>query len=200
MLAATDRGAPDGKRLAMNELRVKGHGLTGMLAALVAIEGDALRARVEARLPTELSEALRLGAVVAGGFYPVAWARAVHAAAIAESAKGAEIPRLIGYESTRKDLQGIYSFVAKMFNPATVLGQGKRLMGLYYGGGTADVIERTSHSATMRYRECFGFDRAMFEEMVGGSVAIVEACGGRDPRAEILTISGPTMEVAFRWS
>lgn len=181
------------------ELRVKGHGLTGMLAALVAIEGESLRARVEARLPADLADALRLGAVVAGGFYPIAWAKAVHAAAIAESSRGAAIPRAIGYESTQKDLQGIYAFVAKMFNPVTVLGQGKRLMGMYYGGGDAQVLERTPTSATMRYVGCYGFDRAMFDEMVGGCLAIIEACGGGAPEADVRTLTSASMDVSFRW-
>lgn len=181
------------------ELRVKGHGLTGMLAALVAIEGESLRARVEARLPTDLSDALRLGAVVAGGFYPIAWARAVHAAAIAESSKGAAIPRAIGYESTQKDLQGIYAFVAKMFNPVTVLGQGKRLMAMYYGGGDAHVLEKSAHGATLRYVGCYGFDRAMFEEMIGGCLAIIEACGASSPSGEVRSLASSSMDVSFAW-
>ncbi|MFO0562805.1 MAG: hypothetical protein U0269_32600 [Polyangiales bacterium] len=183
----------------MNELRVKGHGLTGMLSAITVIEGEAVRSKVEARLPDDLRDALRLGAVVAGGFYPIGWARAIHERALEEGSKGAQLPFLIGYESTKKDLQGIYAFVAKMFNPGTVLGQGKRLMAMYYGGGTADVLERSSTSATLRYRECFGFDRAMFEELAGGSVAIMEACGGRNAQADIRSVSSAAMEAAYRW-
>lgn len=184
----------------MTELRVKGHGLHGMLAALSTIEGSAVRARVEARIPRDFADALKHGAIVAGGFYPLAWARAIHQLAMEEGTKGAKLPYLLGHENTSKNLHGIYAFVVKMFDPGTVISQGKRLMTMYYGGGTADVIERTPHSALMRYRECVGFDRPMFEELAGGSVAIVEACGGQDASADIRSITSTSMEVLFRWA
>jgi hypothetical protein len=62
-------------------LRVKGQAFRSVLAALAKLEGHETHDRVIDALPTELSRALQSGAIVAGGWYSIAWYAALYDAA-----------------------------------------------------------------------------------------------------------------------
>src|SRR5439155_6829587 len=62
----------------VGSVRVKGVNFKTLLSTLARIHGQQSVDATLKELPAEVEEALRLGAVVASGWYPIDWYRALH--------------------------------------------------------------------------------------------------------------------------
>ena len=182
---------------AERELRIKGFAIRAFFAVLDDVGERGLEARVRARVPDELSRAMRYGEIVSGGWYPIGWYRELHAIAREESRRGPDLAREIGRETTRRDLRGILGFVGKLLTPATVMPQAQRILRFYVDGGTVAAHALSPSEIVADYRQLHGFDQSLREEYVGGSEAVLRACGGRDVRATILDQSETSMVVRY---
>src|SRR5258706_14900955 len=98
------------------ESEIKGLSLRHYPVALRALRGDDIADRMLGALSPELRDGLERGTILAGGWYPVAWKRELHAA----GSKGTGEPglaRFMGYEMTKRDLSGIYRTFVRIATP-----------------------------------------------------------------------------------
>ncbi|MEO9141715.1 MAG: hypothetical protein ABI332_05545 [Polyangiaceae bacterium] len=81
------------------ETKLKGVNFRSFMKAFRVLRGEEAVERMLADLPSEVSRALRYGGIVAGGWYPVAWYRLMHASAQHVTNSGQELVRAIGLEA-----------------------------------------------------------------------------------------------------
>lgn len=164
------------------EIRVKGQGFHGFLAALEQVCGRESVAATLAALRGDAGEAIRSGTVLPIGWYPIAWYRQLHATAQEATGLGSSLARDIGREATRHDLNTVYRLLLRMISPETLLKQANRILHMYADGGSVLILESSRGGARVRYIECYGCDRNVFEDMIGSTETMLDACGARNVR------------------
>jgi hypothetical protein len=169
-------------------VRIKGQSFIGFLATLRELRGEEPHRAVMSRLPGEVANALKSGEIVPMGWYPVEWYAALHAAARAVEGEG--VSRYIGREAARKDVNTIYRFVLKFLSPETLLKQSAKVFSLFCDGGKCDVTSTQKGSARIRYSECPGACRGMWDVVLGGTEVIVELCGGKNVSSRAINGGG----------
>ncbi len=159
------------------EVQVKGQSFHSVLGALEQMRGDGFREDVLAVLAGECGEALRGGFLLSSNFYPVSWYRDLFAAA-SELAPGAlHFAREIGRVSGERDLRGIYRVLVRALSTERLVRQSPRLFRVVYQGGGVEVLETGKGAARVRYFDCFGFDRNVWQDAIGGASAVFRATG-----------------------
>jgi hypothetical protein len=169
-------------------VRIKGQGFIGFMAMLRRLHGEDAHAKVVAGLPSDLAVALKNGEIVPMGWYPIAWYSALQASA--RGVCGPAVSRRVGAEAARSDVNTIYRFILKFFSPETLLGQSAKVFGLFCEGGSCKVEMARKGSARLRYGDCPGACRGMWDVIAGGTEVIVELCGGRDVAVKALSGGG----------
>ncbi len=187
----------------MHEVRTKGVSLRSFLATLERLRGRDAVDRTVALLDRDVRDALTYGQVVPSGWYPLAWHRALHDAAQRACGAGPELARRIGQEGTRADFQGVYKFVAAILSPETLLKQAPRVWRTYWDGGELEVLEARTGYARAAFRDCVGFDRNLWQNVLGGIETTLEVAGARAVSLRVISGGGERdaqMEIEARWS
>ncbi len=185
------------------EIRLKGQGFRGALAAIERLRGPEARVATIEGMSAEPREALTFGGIVPGGWYPVAWYRELHASAQRVARTGPELSRKIGREATRHDLAGVYSWILRFVSPETLLGQAPRILGLYCEGGRVEVVEKRSGAALLRFSQMVGNNHDLWEDMVGSNEQFVTSAQGKEVRSRVLSggqDGDDAMELEVRWT
>jgi hypothetical protein len=184
-------------------VRAKGITFRGFLTTLERLRGtDSVEATL-AELPPEISRALRLGEVVATGWYPVDWYRELHAAmnrACRET--GFELSRRIGLESTIADFRGIYRLLLRVVSSETLVSQSPRLLAMFFEGGEVAMVETGKGFGVIEFTGWHGFDRAMWADMTGAVEGVLVARRAFDIRTRVLRGGGSEgmLRLECRWS
>ncbi|HVY49785.1 MAG TPA: hypothetical protein VHB21_28015 [Minicystis sp.] len=165
-------------------VRIKGQSFVGFHRTLRALRGPEAMDRITPKLPADLAQAYRAREILPMGWYPIAWYAALHVAARAEF--GAGISREVGKEAARQDVTSLYRFILKFFSPETLLAQSKRVFGLFCDGGRCTVEASRKGFARILYDGCPGANRGVWDNVLGGTEALVEVCGGRAVLAKIV--------------
>ena len=163
---------------------MKGLSLRNYPVTLASMRGDEVAAKMFACLSPKLRDAIHGGPIVAGGWYPVAWKRELHAAG--REATGE--PRLawtMGLEMTKRDLTGIYRVFLRVVSPQYVLSAGSRIFSTYFRRGTMRVVATRRGFVNVSFVDCVGFDRNMWLDVLGGCQATLEAAGASAVRLHI---------------
>ena len=168
------------------ETKLKGVNFRSFMKAFLALRGAGAVERMLVDLPTELGGALRYGGIVAGGWYPVAWYRLMHASAQRVTGSGHELARAIGVQSRKDDFTGVYRLVAFVVSPESLFKNAARVYRLYDSMGVAEIVEARPGMVRARYHSCVGYDANVFESSVGGAIGILEACGAEAVRVMII--------------
>lgn len=185
--------------MAASDIRVKGQSFKGFIKALDELYGAGFAGRVAQRLPDDFRDALQYGGIVSGGWYSLGWYRDLHVAAQRVGNLPASFARDIGRVSTTDDLKGIYSFIVRMLSPQTLLGQVQRIYRMYFDGGDVKVVRTGPTATNVVYSQCVGVTDSIFEELLGGSAAILELCGGKDIDARIVAREPHGVTMSFTW-
>jgi hypothetical protein len=179
----------------------KGLNFRTFLQTLERLRGrTAAQSTVEA-LTGEVHDAVHYGRIVASGWYPASWYRALHAAAHQVCQGGPELSRVIGRETTVADFQGIYKVVLAMFSPETVFNQTARLCRMYWQGGTAETVEVKKGIGRVRFKGWVDFDRNIWEDIIGSCEGVLLVCGASKVNPRV--ISGgfsSNLDVELRWT
>lgn len=171
----------------MTELRCKGLMLRNRLALLE--ERCDVAGELHPRLSRALREALGYGRVVAGGWYPIAWLREIHAAA-AEVIDERDLAWNLGAEGARRNFTTVHRAFMTVLSPGAVLKRAPRVFGSYFDGGRYDVERSDDGEAAIAISECHGFDRATWDAIAGTAHAVLEMCRCRDVRTDVTVERG----------
>jgi hypothetical protein len=169
------------------ENRAKGVVFHTFFDVLRSRHGEPAVKSVLASAPEELAHALRYGAIVKGGWYPLGWYCDLHRVAFAVTSD-ARLAYTVGYDSTIADLQsGILRMVLKAVNPGFALTIASAVFNRYYELGKLHVDSR-DHGCAARFEGCVGFDRNVWQDVLGGCEGGATAAGARDVR--LVQLSG----------
>jgi hypothetical protein len=164
----------------VSEVMVKGQSFHAVLQAFEDLRGPAYRQSVLSELPGEVGDALRGRFLLSANFYPVAWYRELFAVG-AQLAPGAlNFAREVGRTSGERDISGIYKVLFRALSTELVIKQSPRLFRIVYQGGKIEVLEARKGFARVSYSECWGFDRNVWQDAVGGAEACFQATGAQD--------------------
>lgn len=185
------------------EPRVKGVAFRSVHASLGKLRGPAMQAAAIRVAGEELQSGFTYGAIVPGGWYPIAWYKELLHAARRVTGEGKELIHEIGRQCTRDDMSGIYSMLAKLISPQSLFSLSQRVFSSYYSTGSVEVIESRKGYTHARWKDCYQFDENMWAEILGSSAQLLEVGGARNVRARILSggsDGADVMEAAAHWS
>ncbi len=172
------------------ESRVNGLALKNRLKNLDDVVGPGTAERVLQQMPVELREALRYGRVVAGGWYPIGWLRALHAAVQQVTGGGLELSRQLGYVGTLQNFTTVHRFFLTVLSVEAVLERASRIFGSYHDKGSLSVLESRPGMARLAFGGCEGFDRNLWAAVRGSVEALLELCQARGGRVRITSGGG----------
>jgi hypothetical protein len=158
------------------------------VSVLKIVERDRSRATIEEALGAmdrEVADALRYGTVIASGWYPVTWYRAMWRALLAVTGGGDDFVKQVGRASIDHDFNTIYKAVFRMLRPRTLVSIGVKHFGQIYDTGAVAVEEKAATQVRVRWSGCTGFDHAMWIEILGSCERLAELAGGTGGRAVI---------------
>jgi hypothetical protein len=185
------------------EVQAKGQSFRAFLPAVARICGPKMVPTVlDALVDEDVRDAMRYGRIVATGWYPVAWYRALHAAAQLATHGGSDLARRIGHDAMNEDLGSLHRFVASMLAPQTLFRIGNRIFSTYWRGGDVKTVEYSSCHARAEFTGCRGFDRYLWATIAGSCVAILEAAQAKDVHVRVLEggrDGDPRMVLEGRW-
>lgn len=170
----------------MPEVKLKGVNFRGTLGALERLAGKDTVARTLAATGGPAGEALRVGEVVAGGWYPASWYAALLEAIETTTGKGPEFIRECSREAIRADFATIFKVISLFISPERALDNATRVMARYYDGGKLSVQEAREGFIRFRFDEYVGLDHRMWEDIAGGMEGVLISMRVLEPRAQIV--------------
>jgi hypothetical protein len=164
------------------EPQVKGLAFRGILNAVERLHGASALEAVKRLLPPTL--------LVSGNWYPIDQYKQLLAAALQVVGPGPTAIRTVSREATLDDFRGIYRVLTFVLSPEFLMKRAPGLFNRYYDTGKLAILEARDGLVRARYTECAAFNRLMWEDVVGGSVGVLEACGARDIQLHVLDGGG----------
>jgi hypothetical protein len=171
----------------VTQLNVKGLAFRSLVTATQRLLGPALVEQMLPLLPEEIARAVRHNRFLTGGWYPLSQYRALHHA-IARAAGdkgGPELARALGRACTHDDFRGVYRVLTFVLSPEFLMRRAPALWSRYYDGGTLEVVVAKPGFVETRHRGCSGFDRLLWEDVIGGAVGILEVCGAKELSVDV---------------
>lgn len=180
---------------------VKGIALRNFSVVLAALRGEKFAKEVLAAISPTLRDALQTGKIVPSGWYPLEWYRELHAGVRRVTGGEPGVAWLIGRESTKHDMTGIYRIFLRIVSPHYILSAGSRIFGTYYRPGTMRVLESRGGFSRVAFENCAGFDRHVWNDVLGGCEVSLELAGARVVRVHLESggHDGDTEAVAVAW-
>lgn len=172
------------------EPQTRGVPILSFLGALRTIAGYDAVNRMMGLLPPELRDAIGHRKLETKEWYPLSWYRVMHSAAQEATGRGRELARLIGRETTRADFSGVNRVFVVVMSPQALIAKAPRVFEQYYTRGTIKTPVCRAGLALLEWRGCVGFDRNMWDDMLGSVEALLELSGGREVRVEVLAGGG----------
>ena len=171
-------------RVIPEEIEIKGVAVRSLLEVLRERFGEGIVDELKGVMAEE--DARHLDApVLASTWYPIRFYRALHNAAQRQLSRGPELARSLAQEAVGRDFKGVYRLVAGTLKPEWLLAWAPRQYRRYLRGGVVTLPEIRAGYARMEMRECHGFDRSVWMDIMGSGEAILTACGATHLRARI---------------
>jgi hypothetical protein len=167
------------------EPQVKGIAFRSLLSAVPRVCGPTVIEQTLPLLPDLVSRAIRHHGFLTGGWYPLAHYRALHGAIGRVDGRGYELARVLGRDATLDDFRGVYRVLTFVLSPEFLMRRAPGLFNRYYDTGSLSVPIARRGYAEANFHGCTGFDRTLWEVVIGGAIAGLEACGARDVQVEI---------------
>lgn len=163
------------------EPKVKGVAFRSVLAVLEQIRGEAAVERMLQRMTSEQADTLRY-TIVQTGWYPISLYRALWSQILWDTPEQYDLARTIGGSAIRRDVAGVYRVLFKVLSVETLITLSSKLFPYYYDTGKLQNERVSSTCVRSVYEGCFGFDRAMWEELAGSTCELIKMAGGKDVR------------------
>lgn len=186
---------------ASQENRCRGLCLLPVIERARRLDFEAFMAVVAAR-DAKLAASIESNAIHSRDWYPIAWFRSVHAA-LREISGGLDEARAVGRESSQSDLtKGIFRTLTKVVSPAFLMERAAMFFRFYVEHGQLSMHELGENELEVRFRDCRGYDAAIFQDLIGGVEGSLTAVGGTDIQLEPVSggRDGDThLTVRLRW-
>lgn len=169
----------------VREPRINGIMLQNRLQNIGMVAGRSVLEQVREGLPPDLSEAYRYGRIVAGGWYPISWLRALHASLERVAGANANLARKLGYFGTKQNFRGVHRAFLRVLSPTSVIERSSRIFRTYYEVGDMTATRVDSNMAIARWTECLGFDANLWEATFGSCEAALEMCRGQSIHLQV---------------
>jgi hypothetical protein len=120
------------------------------------------------------------------------------------SRKGSAVVREAARAAVARDLSsGVYKYVVRLLTPEWLVRRSVYLFGSYYRNGEALCTITGARQGRMSFKKCVSFDRALWEDITGGCIGILEAAGAKSVHEHDRQGGGDGddwMDVGFIWS
>lgn len=183
------------------EPQIKGTAVRSALSAIKRLCPPGTLPKMLPLLPEKIAPAVEHTAFLAAGWYPLATIRAIFGAAMHATGRDVELVRAISRDATLDDFRGIYRLLTFVLSPEFLMRRSPGIFKRYYDTGSLEVVARAGY-AEARYLGCTGFDDVLWADVLAGSLAVLEACGARNPKLEIVRGGGAgdvDCHVVTRW-
>jgi hypothetical protein len=172
------------------EPQVKGIAFRSLVATAPRVCGAAVIEKVLPLLPDPVARAVKHNSFLTAGWYPLADYRALHGAFARVTGRGHELARVLGHDATLADFRGVYRVLTFVVSPEFLMRRSPGLFNRYYDTGSLSVSVARRAYAEANFHGCTGFDRTLWEVVVGGAIGGLEACGAHDVHVEIRSGGG----------
>jgi hypothetical protein len=156
---------------------VKGINFIELLSAVEKTYGAQARSRIERDAPGEFGDALRFGAIVAGGWYPIRWCREMLTVIADELGMDELGARRLSQKATGIGVNVVYRGLAKVSTPGLLIEAGARIFRHYFDRGELKVKLNVPGKIVVEWSGCHGFDPYLWNHVVGGVQYYLEAAG-----------------------
>jgi len=170
----------------LREVSCNGIMLRNRMAMVGEMYGLAAQRDTEARLSDDFRTSVRYQTILARNWYPIAWLRELHQAAREATGAGVELSRQLGKIGAKRNFKGVHRAFFSVLSVKFVVGRAPRIHRTYFDGGKLDVVELDVNRSVIRWQGCLGFDRDVWESMLGGIEAVLELCGCHDVRLRFI--------------
>ena len=180
----------------------KGLQFRSFLRALGKIRGERAVEETLAALRLELGDALRLGTLVTVGWYPLEWYRELHAAAQKATHEGVELARAVSRAGIQDDFRGVYRLITFALSPQAIIRWAPKIVSLYFDTGSCVIDIAEPGLARGRFVGFAGFDRSLWEDLIGGITGVMELAGGKQLTAHVIAGGSDghvDMTIEVRW-
>jgi hypothetical protein len=187
----------------MAKPQTKGLQFRSFARSLRRLRGDAALAATIDFLPGELAAGLRYGTIVTGGWYPLEWYREVHAAAQRATGEGRELSREVAKAGVQDDFRGVYRLVTLALSPQAIFRWAPKVVTLYYDTGQLVIDAAEKGMVKGRFLGFAGFDRNLWEDMIGGVSGVMELAGAKNMAPRIASggkEGDADMTLEVRWT
>jgi hypothetical protein len=170
------------------EPKVKGTTFRTMDSCFKDLRGEEAWAKAHALMSDEVREAYRTGAILSGGWYPISWYREMFRAFLAATNEGPELSRTLGYRSARIDFKRFHNWIlAKLVSPQTLFGFTSKMFNSYFDTGSFEVVQSQRGYVRAEARGCVGWDRNVWNDLIGSCSALLELAGAREVRVRVMS-------------
>ena len=174
--------------MAGTEPKVKGTTFRTTDACFKELRGVDAWQKAHKLMADEVSDAYRRGAILSGGWYPISWYREMFRAYAAATNEGPELSRTLGYTSARIDFKRFHNWIlAKLVSPQTLLGFTAKLFHSYFDTGSFEIVQSQKGFVRAEARGCIGWDRNVWNDLIGSCSALLEIAGAREVRVRVLS-------------
>jgi hypothetical protein len=184
--------------------QVKGLVFRSWTGTFKRLRGADAYARTLERLPLEIADSLRVNAFVTGSWYPCAWLNTIQVAAREACGEGIELTRAIAREAVKDDFRsGVHRLVTLAASPEWILKWAPKIVGYYYDKGRLVVEEAAVGRAMGRFEGFHGFTVDLWEQVIGGSMGVMEEAGAKGLTSKALAGGGEGdahMTFAMKWT
>lgn len=162
--------------------QVKGLAFRTVLKVLEELHGPSAVEDCKHKLPDDLHDALDYGTVLSGGWYPIDWYRQLLQATIESIHKPPSYLRIMGGRALYSDMNGAFKFLLRMLKPGTLFTMMGKTFNTYYDTGELKLLEKRKGYAHARWDRCTGFNKNMWEEVIGAAEMLFELSGATSIR------------------
>jgi hypothetical protein len=117
-----------------------------------------------------------------------------------------DFARNMGRDVLLHDLGGVYKIFLIVVSPEYMLSKAPLVFGSYYDTGKMEVVEHGKRYARAVFSGCTGFDRNLWDDMIGSCEGALMAAGAVEPFSRVLRGGGtvnpdedPDAEMEMRW-
>jgi hypothetical protein len=181
--------------------KTKGQTFRTLMKCIRDLRGDLVADEILGIIPRGVSDALRLGGIVAGGWYPIEWYTDIHHAVSQVTGEGLPFARELGRATTRQIFSGPYRFITYVLSPRSIISLGQRAFSTFFDTGTVHILEAKDSLVRVEFLGCDGFDPWLWEDLIGSNEMLVGLGGGKNCQVQILAGGGnlPNLKLEYRW-